>query len=115
LGGEGVWIVAKGATGSIQPGQPPDQGIKYYGTKGCVRQDLANGSLDIHYNDGTSETHTDLSTKELYPAHVPSRSFADLVLDGGDNVAPAKFGAYTVEFLEAAYTSAASGLPVSIS
>jgi predicted dehydrogenase len=108
-------IGTMGATGSIQPGQPTDQGIKYYGTKGFVRQDLAKGSLDIHYNDGTSETHTDLSTKELYPAHVPSRSFADLVLDGGDNAAPAKFGAYTVEFLEAAYTSAASGLPVCIS
>jgi len=108
-------IGTMGATGSIQPGQPPDQCIKYYGTKGFVRQDLANGSLDIHYNDGTSDTHTDLSREDLYPAHMPSRSFTDLVLDTGVNAAPAKFGAYTVEFLDAAYTSAASGQAVSIS
>lgn len=107
-------IGSMAATGSVQPGQPPDQGIKYYGTKGLMRQDLVNGSLDIHYNDGSSETLTDLSTEELYPAHMPSRSFADLVLDGGQNAAPAKFGAYTVEFLDAAYTSAASGQPTTI-
>jgi predicted dehydrogenase len=107
-------IGSMAATGSVQPGQPPDQGIKYYGSKGLMRQDLVNGSLDIHYNDGTSETLTDLSSDELYPAHMPSRSFADLILDGGINAAPARFGAYTVEFLDAAYTSAASGQPVTI-
>jgi predicted dehydrogenase len=107
-------IGSMAATGSVQPGQRSDQAIKYYGSNGLMRQDLIGGSLDIHYNDGTSETLTDLSVEELYPAHMPSRSFADLVLDGGQNAAPAKFGAYTVEFLDAAYTSAASGQPVNI-
>ena len=102
------------ATGSVQPGQPSDQDIKYYGTKGLMRQDLIHGRLDIHYNDGTSETLTDLAVEELYPAHMPSRSFTDLVLDGGVNAAPARFGAYTVEFLDAAYISAVSGQPVTV-
>ena len=106
-------IGSMGATGSIQPGQPQDQSIKYYGTKGFMRQDLINGRLDIQYNDGTSEVPTELSSEEIYPAHMPSRSFADLVLDGGENAAPAKFGAFAVEFLDAAYTSAVSGKPVS--
>ncbi len=98
-----------GATGSLRPDQPQVHGLIYYGSQGFLRQDLANGRMDIHYNDGTSEKLDELADGELYPAHMPARSFVDLILGDAENVAPGRFGAYTVEFLDAAYTSAASG------
>ena len=103
-----------GATGSLRPGQPQDQGHIYYGSKGFLRQEMANGRLSAHYNDGTSEELPDLAAEEIYPAHAPSRSLVDQILGEGENLAPGRLGAYTVEFLDAAYRSAASGKPIKI-
>ena len=59
-----------------------------------------------------TEQLNDKIEEEIYPAHLPSRSFVDLILGDAENMAPGRFGAYTVEFLNAAYMSAASGEPV---
>ena len=107
-------IGTMGATGSVMPEQPQNQEFIYYGSEGFLRQDIINGKLDYHLNDGTSIEIPDMSDDEIYPAHLPSRRLADLVLGEGDNLAPGKIGAYTVEFLEAAYRSAESGQPVKI-
>ena len=75
---------------------------------------MAGGRLEAHYNDGTSEQFEDLSEDELYPAHLPSRTLADLALGEGENRAPGELGARVVEFLEAGYRSAATGSPVRV-
>lgn len=96
-----------GATGSLAPGQPPQQEYRYYGTEGFVLQDLLGGTVSIRLNDGTHEgLDPPLSEDELYPAHLPSRRLADLIAGHGENLAPAEAAARVVEFLEAAYRSA---------
>lgn len=94
-----------GSTGGVRPNQPPIQGLIYFGTKGYVQQDLVNGRLSVYYHDGTSEVFRDLAEDELYPAHLPSRTLADLINGDGDNRAPGELGARVVEFLEAGYLS----------
>ena len=96
------------STGAMRPDQPLDQTLLYAGSGGFVRQDLAGGRLEAHYNDGTSEQFQDLSGQELYPAHLPSRGLTDLALGAVENRAPGELGARVVEFLEAGYRSAAS-------
>lgn len=105
-------IGTMGATGSLAPGQPQQQEFRYYGTEGFVLQELIHGKLAVYYNDGTSEEFPDLGEDELYPAHLPSQTLADLILGGEDNPAPGRTAAATVEFLEAAYRSAEQGRAV---
>ena len=45
----------------------------------------------------------------VFPSAAPSRGFADLIAGRAENRAPARPAAHVVEFLEAAYRSAASG------
>ena len=98
--------------GNVRPGQPEDQPYLYSGSKGFLRQELINGRLNVQYGDGTQEVVRDLSPSEIYPAHAPARGLVDLVRGTAENRAPGEFGARVVEFLEAAYQSAATGKPV---
>lgn len=98
------------SSGTIKPGQDSQQEFRYYGAEGYALQDLLNGTLSIHRNDGTVE-HLDppMSADEAFPAWAPARAFADLIAGHGENLAPPGPAADTVAFLEAAYASAASG------
>lgn len=97
------------ATGSTAPGQPQQQEFRYYGTDGYVLQNFLEGTVSAHFNDGTSEEIEPLGEDEIYPAHLPSRGFADLIAGRGENRSPAEPAARVVEFLEAAYRSASEG------
>ena len=103
-----------GSTGSVPLGLPQQQGFHYYGTEGLVLQDLLSGTLEIHRNDGTSEVCDPLAEDEIYPTRRPARVLVDLVLGATDNPAPGRDAARTVEFIEAAYRSAADHRPVRI-
>ena len=103
-----------GSTGGVRPNQPQLQVNTYFGTKGFIRQDLVNGRLSVNYHDGTSEVFSDLTEEEAYPAHLPSRSLADLINGTGENRAPGEVGARVVEFLEAGYRSSETGAIVKI-
>jgi predicted dehydrogenase len=97
------------ATGSTAPGQPQQQEFRYYGTEGYVLQDLLRGTVSAYFNDGTSEEIEPLGEDEVYPAASTSRGFADLIAGRAENLAPPEPAAHVVEFLEAAYRSAAEG------
>jgi predicted dehydrogenase len=97
------------STGSLRPGQPSQQEFRYYGTDGFVLQDLLAGTVVAHFNDGSSEELEPLGPDEVFPAAATSRGFADLIAGHGENRAPGVTGAHVVEFLEAAYRSAAEG------
>jgi predicted dehydrogenase len=97
------------STGALKPGQSKQQEFRYYGSEGFVLQELIHGRLAVHDADGTIEEISDMSEDEIYPAHLPARALVDLVLGGGANPAPPEPAAATVEFLEAAYRSAAAG------
>lgn len=101
-----------GSTGGVRPNQPLIQGIIYFGTKGFIRQDLVNGRVSVQYHDGTSEVLPDLRENELYPAHLPSRTLANLINGEGENRAPGELGARVVEFLQAGYQSSNTGTVV---
>jgi predicted dehydrogenase len=103
-----------GATGSVGMNQDQNQEFRYYGTKGQLRQDMIHGKADAIFNDGTSEVLPDLAEDDIYPADLTARTLADLTLGQGENLAPGRVAARTVELLEAAYKSAESGLPVKI-
>jgi predicted dehydrogenase len=98
--GGGIGTMA--ATGSIQPGQNSQQELRYYGTRGYALQDLLQGTLSIHHNNGRVDHLDPLTADEIYPAEAPARRFANLVADP-EAAGPA---ADTVAFLEAAYESA---------
>lgn len=98
-----------GSTGSLRPGQPQQQELRYYGTEGFVLQDLLQGTVVAHLNDGSSEEMEPLGADEVYPAEATGRALADLIAGRGENRAPGAPAARAVEFLEAAYRSAGRG------
>ena len=102
------------ATGSVGMNQDQNQEFRYYGTQGQVRQDLIHGRADAMFNDGKSEVEEGLEEDQIYPANLPARVLADLTIGVGENLAPGAIAARTVEFLEASYKSATTGMPVQI-
>jgi predicted dehydrogenase len=65
-------------------------------------------TVEIHYADGQVERIGVEGAEDPYPAFSTARGLADLIAGRGPNVAPGDAGAKAVEFLEAAYASAAS-------
>ena len=55
------------STGAMRPNQQLDQGFVYAGSGGFVRQDMAGGRLEAHYNDGTSEQFDGPSRARVVP------------------------------------------------
>lgn len=102
------------ATGTIRPGQPEQQELRYYGSEGFLLQDIKYGRLAFYGNDGAVETPADLPEAEVYPQRATGRALADLILGDDANAGPAEVGATTTEFLEAAYASARQGRPVTV-
>lgn len=97
-----------GSTGNLRPGEPKQQEIRYYGSSGFALQDLLLATVEIHYADGQVEKIAVEGAEDPYPAFSTARGLADLIAGRGPNVAPGDAGAKAVEFLEAAYASAAS-------
>lgn len=111
---EGGAIGTVASTGSLQPGNKPQQELRYYGSEGYAIQDLHMGVAQIHRYDGSVESFDAHTGSETYLWEKPARAFADLILGGTENRAPGEVGATTAEFLEAAYRSAGSGKAVRI-
>jgi predicted dehydrogenase len=97
------------STGQLKPGQSQQQELRYYGTEGYLLQELIQGKLTIVYNDGRVDEVPDASVDELYPAGAPVQALIDVCSTGDVPADSADSSVATVEFLEAAYRSAASG------
>ncbi|MBX9717537.1 MAG: Gfo/Idh/MocA family oxidoreductase [Microbacteriaceae bacterium] len=102
-------IGTAGSTGQLKPGQSQQQELRYYGTEGYVLQELIQGTLTIVYNDGRVEEVPDAGADELYPAGAPVQALIDICSGGDVPLDSADSSVATVEFLEAAYRSVASG------
>lgn len=98
-----------GSTGQLQAGQSQQQELRYYGTEGYLLQELIQGKLTIVFNDGRVEELPDASAEEIYPAGAPMQSLIDVCSGGAYGGDTADSSVATVEFLEAAYRSSASG------
>jgi predicted dehydrogenase len=101
------------STGQTHPGQRTVQFIVYHGTEGVMVQDLAEGTLDISFADGSSER---FESADVYPAQATARCLVDLLAGSPTtlNHGPGEAAAACVEYLEAAYQSAAKGSPVRV-
>ncbi len=104
-----------GSTGQLLPKQSQQQEIRYYGTRGYLLQELIHGTVEVVYNDGTTETLEPLTADEIYPAMSPVASLVEIAAgrtevptDGADSAIA------TVEFLQSAYRSARSGQDESV-
>ena len=108
-------IGTMGSTGSLRPTQPWQLDFRYYGSEGYILHDTFRGELAVYFNNGKSEVFSPLEPTEISPPSAPARCLVDLILGEGENLAPGVIGARTVEFLEAAYRSAAEQRSVAIS
>ena len=104
-----------GSTGNLRPGEPQQQEIRYYGSEGYALQDLVQATVEIHYADGHVEKIAVEEAESPYPASSTARGLADAIAGRDSNVAPGEAGARAVEFLEAAYSSAARNEHVLVS
>lgn len=104
------------SSGQIHPGQREVEHIVYHGSEGVLFQDLSHGTLHGSFSDGSEVVVDAPAESDLYPAEATARCLVDLLagVEGAENRAPGAPAAATVEFLEAAYQSAASGMPVKL-
>jgi predicted dehydrogenase len=109
---EGGVLGTLASTGNLRPGQWQQQGWTYYGSEGFLVQDMVNGKLWLHRNDGSEMQFPDPPTDDIYPAEAPARALADLIAGHGENRSPGSSAAHVVELLEWAYRSASIGRPV---
>ena len=101
------------ATGSIKPGQGEQLELRYYGSDGYLLQQPLTGTLTVQ-RDGSPPEVSETPVEDIYPAHATARCLVDLVRGEGENRAPARPAAATVEFLEAAYRSVTENRPIRI-
>lgn len=103
------------SSGQIHPGQREVEHIVYHGSEGVLVQDLSAGTLLASFSDGSEVVVDAPGESELYPAEATARCLVDLLAGlEVENRAPGAPAAAAVEFLEAAYQSAATGAPVKL-
>jgi predicted dehydrogenase len=115
-------VVAKFDNGAIATisgagTQPPvkpqhEMDIRIFGDRGELSLDLYHEHLEIHGTDGTSFQLEVGPGEGYYACDVAVNRFIDLILGKStQNFSPGEVGARTIEIIEAAYRSAASGKP----
>ena len=103
------------STGNLRPGDPGQHMLWVYCSRGYLVLDLIAGTLVICKNDEPAESPPPLPPEERYPRFAPANNFVDVILYGAENLAPGEIGRAAVDFLDAAYRSAANnGVPVAV-
>ena len=103
------------STGNLAPGDPGQHTLWVYGSDGYLILDLIAGTLVMRKRDGSVESPDTVPADERYPRFAPANNFVDVILYDADNLAPGEIGRLAVDFLDAAYRSAANGgTPVSV-
>ena len=103
------------STGNLALGDPGQHTLWVYGSRGYLILDLIAGTLVIRKDDGSVESPETVPADERYPRFAPANNFVDVILYDVDNIAPGEIGRLAVDFLDAAYRSAANGgMPVSV-
>lgn len=109
---------AGGAVGSVSgaatlpPGTPGafQLDVRIFGEKGVLVVDIARDHLSLHTNSGRHQTIPLKAGDGSYQCDGPPNRFVELILGlSSRNEAPGEVGERTVEVLDAAYRSSASG------
>jgi predicted dehydrogenase len=98
-----------GSTGNLRDGDKHQQEFRYYGTKGYILHDMREGQLLVRNDKGYEYEISGKDVGDIYPALETSRHLVDLITGKTQiNFGPGLQSAWAVEFLEAAYESAAT-------
>jgi predicted dehydrogenase len=104
-----------GSTGNLRDGDKHQQEFRYYGSKGYILHDMRDGQLLVRNDKGHQYEITGKDVGDTYPALETSRHLVDLITGKAKtNLAPGLQAAWAVEFLEAAYESAATNSIVKV-
>ena len=111
-----------GALGTLasvgtKPGDDtPHNELRIFGSKGWMEIDMERAPLlTLHSYDGGDEQLREDDSSMHYPLRAPAQNLADVVLGRAPNLSPGSIAQWSVEIVDAAYRSAASGEPVTIS
>lgn len=106
---EGNTIGNMGSTGNLRYGDKHQQEFRYYGTKGYILHNMRDGELLVRDDKGRESEVSGSKIGDPYPALETSRHLVNLITGKAQvNLSPGLQAAWAVEFLEAAYKSAAS-------
>ncbi len=109
---EGGAIGTVSGAGTIPEGRPFQVDIRLFGTEGMLLLDVERERLEVRRDDGRDVTLLPERGEGDYACDGPPHNLVDLVLGKTDwNGAPGWAAMRSVELLDAAYRSAASGRP----
>lgn len=111
----------KGALGTVasigtKPGDDtPHNELRIFGAAGWMEIDMERvPRLTLHRYGGGGEEMREDDVSLHYPLREPAKNLADVVLGRAPNLSPGSIAQWSVEIVDAAYRSAASGEPVTI-
>lgn len=94
------------STGTTPAGAPVRHQIRFHGTAGVVEWDMLAAEAWIYREGGSIEHVENPGDRPAYAREEVSRMFAEVVLDGAPNRAPAISAAASVALIEGAYLAA---------
>lgn len=107
--------LALSATGTMPEGHPPRNRLEYYGAEGVLIHDLGAATASLALPREPVQTLRLTDGELRYPVEAPARHFVDLITGRSTlNLSPGDTAARSVELLDAAYRSAASGSPARV-
>jgi predicted dehydrogenase len=106
---EGGAVCTASSTGTAPEDVPVRHRVRYHGTLGMVEHDLLLAEAWVFHSNGLAEHITHSVHEPSYSVGAPVARFAEQILDGGPDHAPAQLAAAAVSLIDAAYTSADSG------
>jgi predicted dehydrogenase len=102
-------------SGTVPPDQSFQVDLRVFGSDGMLLVDCERARMHLRRNDGRNVTADVDPGSGGYECHGPPQNFVDLILSKTNvNCAPAEVAMRSVELLDAAYRSAASGRPEAV-
>ena len=102
------------STGTVPAFSTPVIRLELFGSSGHAVYDMAGGTLDLFFSDGSHEAPPVLTGDARSPERQPSRFLADAFLDDTEVVADGELGLRTTEFICGLLRSSATGQPVQL-
>lgn len=98
--------------GTVPEGRPFQLDLRIFGSEGMLLLDVERERLELRREDGRDVVEVLAANSGAYSCEGPPANFVDLVLGRStENLAPGWAAMHSVELLDAAYRSAASGSP----
>ncbi len=103
------------SVGTKLSGETDHHELRIFGSDGYLELDMERtASLSLRRYEGASEDLQEADPALHYPLQAPARNLADVVLGRAPNRSPGTIAQWSVEIVDGAYRSAASGEPVTV-